>query len=278
MPVKAFLKAKQGISTTVWKRIKNSGTFRINGELVNATRSVLKTGDVITYDIVRPSDIEPEEIPLDIRYEDDYLLVVNKPAGMLVHPTTKESSATLGNAILYHFQQNGEYHAFHPVHRLDRDTSGLVLIAKEPQIQSQLAPKGEKKFTREYLAIVPGRLEPPAGEINAPIARALPSIIKRCVTEDGQPSLTYYQTVKTNGELSLVELRLATGRTHQIRVHMAHSGHPLLGDFLYGGDHAIIDRQALHAFRLSFVHPQTGEPIVITADPPADIAEIIARI
>ncbi|SFA68737.1 RluA family pseudouridine synthase [Selenomonas ruminantium] len=276
MPVRAFLKAHQGISNTIWKRIKNSGTFAINGTICNATQANVKNGDIITYDILRPTDITPEDLPLDIRYEDEWLLIINKPAGQLVHPTTKENSGTVGNALMHYFAAKGEAHAFHPVHRLDRDTSGLLLVAKEPQIQYQLSPKGCKNFQREYQAIIQGELTPAAGLIDAPIARALPSIILRKVSPDGQSARTHYRTVKTNGELSLIELQLETGRTHQIRVHMAHLGHPLLGDDLYGGNMDFIQRQALHAFRLSFKHPMTGEKLVITAPPPADFLRITA--
>ena len=276
MPVRAFLKAHQGISNTIWKRIKNSGTFAINGTICNATQANVKNGDIITYDILRPTDITPEDLPLDIRYEDEWLLIINKPAGQLVHPTTKESSGTVGNALMHYFAAKGEAHAFHPVHRLDRDTSGLLLVAKEPQIQYQLSPKGCKNFQREYQAIIQGELTPGAGLIDAPIARALPSIILRKVSPDGQSARTHYRTVKTNGEFSLIELQLETGRTHQIRVHMAHLGHPLLGDDLYGGNMDFIQRQALHAFRLSFKHPMTGEKLVITAPPPADFLRITA--
>lgn len=276
MPVRAFLKAHQGISNTIWKRIKNSGTFAINGTICNATQANVKNGDIITYDILRPTDITPEDLPLDIRYEDEWLLIINKPAGQLVHPTTKENSGTVGNALMHYFAAKGEAHAFHPVHRLDRDTSGLLLVAKEPQIQYQLSPKGCKNFQREYQAIIQGELTPAAGLIDAPIARALPSIILRKVSPDGQSARTHYRTVKTNGQLSLIELQLETGRTHQIRVHMAHLGHPLLGDDLYGGNMDFIQRQALHAFRLSFKHPMTGENLVITAPPPADFLRITA--
>jgi len=276
MPVRAFLKAHQGISNTIWKRIKNSGTFAVNGTICNATQANVKNGDIITYDILRPTDITPEDLPLDIRYEDEWLLIINKPAGQLVHPTTKENSGTVGNALMHYFAAKGEAHAFHPVHRLDRDTSGLLLVAKEPQIQYQLSPKGCKNFQREYQAIIPGELTPAAGLIDAPIARALPSIILRKVSPDGQSARTHYRTVKTNGQLSLIELQLETGRTHQIRVHMAHLGHPLLGDDLYGGNMDFIQRQALHAFRLSFKHPMTGEKLVITAPPPADFLRITA--
>lgn len=174
MPVKAFLTQHEGISSTQWKRIKHSGTFRVGGILCNAARTEVKTGDIISFDIVRPSDIEPEDLPLNICYEDDYLLIVNKPAGQLVHPTTKEAHGTLGNAVLYWYKAHDEHHAYHPVHRLDRNTSGLVLIAKVPQVQYKLTPRhGEGKlFHREYLALIEGELTPPEGLIDAPIARA----------------------------------------------------------------------------------------------------------
>ena len=278
MPARAFLAQNQGISNTIWKRIKHSGTFRVNGELVNAARTELKTGDIVTYDILRPSNITAEDLPLDIRYEDDWLLVINKPAGQLVHPTTQEAHGTLANAVLFHYEQQGEAHAYHPVHRLDRETSGLVLIAKQPQIQYKLSPKGVKTFHREYLALIPGELTPPAGTVDAPIARALPSIILRKVSPDGQSARTHYETLRTNHQISLVHLTLETGRTHQIRVHMAHLGHPLLGDDLYGGTRERIARQALHACRLSFTHPMTGQAICIEAPLPADMQRIVSTL
>lgn len=278
MPVKAFLTQKEGISSTIWKRIKHSGTFRVNGVLCNAARAEVKNGDLVSYDIVRPSNIEPEKLPLDIRYEDEYLMVVNKPAGQLVHPTTKEAHGTLGNAILYWYETHSEHHAYHPVHRLDRDTSGLVLIAKVPQVQYKLTPRrGEGKlFHREYLAIIEGNLTPPDGLIDAPITRALPSIILRKVSPEGQEARTHYRTVRSNGRFSLLRLVLDTGRTHQIRVHLAHLGHPLLGDDLYGGDCSLIKRQALHACRLYFTHPMTGQNINIKVPLPSDMEQIVS--
>ena len=276
MPVKAFLKQNQGISNTIWKRIKHSGTFRINGVLVNAARAMIRTGDTIAYDILRPSNIEAEDLPLDVRYEDEWLLIINKPAGQLVHPTTQEPHGTLGGAVMYWYQQHGEAHAFHPVHRLDRETSGLVLIAKQPQVQYQLSPKGIKQFHREYQAIIAGQLVPPAGLIDAPIARALPSIIQRKVAPDGKPARTHYKTIASNGRLTLIQLTLETGRTHQIRVHLAHLGHPLLGDDLYGGCCQQISRQALHAWKLQFTHPVTGKNIQITAPLPDDMTHILS--
>lgn len=278
MPARAFLAQNQGISNTIWKRIKHSGTFQVNGKPANAARTELKNGDVVTYDILRPSNIVPEKLPLDIRYEDEWLMVVNKPAGQLVHPTTQEPHGTLGNAILYHYMEKQEAHAFHPVHRLDRETSGLVLIAKQPQIQFKLSPKGVKSFHREYLAIIPGELSPAAGTIDAPIARALPSIILRQVSPEGKDARTHYDTIKTNHDLSLVHLSLETGRTHQIRVHLSHLGHPLIGDDLYGGSMDLISRQALHAFRLRFTHPMTGKAIVVTAPLPSDMDRIVSTL
>ncbi len=279
MPAKAFLHQK-GISSTLWKRIKHSGTFKVNGELVNAARTMLKDGDTVSYQIERETDIEPEDLPLDIVYEDDFLLIVNKPPGQLVHPTTKEAHGTLANAILYHYKANGEKHSYHPIHRLDRDTSGLVLIAKEPQVQYLLTSKdGTKLFHREYLAIVEGQPDPPDGLIDAPIARALPSIILRKVSPEGREARTHYKTLscfaREGHEMSLVELKLETGRTHQIRVHMSYLGHPLAGDDLYGGSLELIKRQALHACRLHFAHPLTKEPIDVRAELPADMHNLL---
>ena len=277
IPAKHFLVASQCLSQTLWKRIKHSGTFRINDNLVNAARAVVKGGDTITYSIVRESAIEPEKLPLSICYEDDFLLIVDKPAGQLVHPTTKEAHGTLGNAVLAHYRARGEHHSFHPVHRLDRATSGLVLIAKVPQVQYKLTTRkdGEKLFHREYLAIIEGSITPSEGTINAPIARALPSIILRKVAPDGKPARTHYTTEKAGKAHSLLHLALETGRTHQIRVHLAHLGHPLLGDDLYGGSLEEISRQALHACRLHFTHPMTGAPIDITAPLPADMERVL---
>ena len=281
MSLRDYLQKQRGLSHTLWKRLKHSGTLRVNGEPVIAVRAIVHDGDHVSYDIMRKSDIVPEPLPLDIRYEDDDLLIVNKPAGMLVHPTTQEGHGTLGNAVLAHFASRGEVHAYHPIHRLDRDTSGLVLIAKQPEIQYQLSRGGTKHFTRDYLAIIAGHLTPASGIIDAPIARSLPSIILRKVSPDGQEARTHYRTLRryqlpgTAQELSLLCIRLDTGRTHQIRVHLAHLGHPLLGDDLYGGSLALIPRQALHACRLQLMHPRTGLPLDITAPLPEDMQALL---
>lgn len=281
MPVRRYLQSRLGISNSMWRRIKNTGNFILNGEPVNATRSVLKDGDRIAFSMEkRPSTIEPEDIPLDIRYEDDWLMVVNKPAKMLVHPIAKEQHGTLGNAVLGYYQRRHLPYAFHPVHRLDRNTTGLVLIAKAPQIQFQLSSKrnqGIKPLHRDYLAIACGEWEPAAGTIDRPIGREDGSFIRQCVRSDekGRPAVTHYRVIGAADGLSLLELRLETGRTHQIRVHLASIGHPILGDDLYGSPSPAIDRQALHAWRLRFEHPITGEPVEVMAPPPPDMAALL---
>jgi len=273
---KDFLRRTAGISLTLWRKIKRQNEFYINETQISPGLAIVQPGDIIRYRLEQLSSIEPVKLPLTICYEDDELLIVNKPAGQLVHPTTKEHTSTLGNAILYYYKENHLPFSFHPVHRLDKDTSGLVLIAKLPQIQHQLSTAHDKLFQRHYLAIIEGTLEPRCGEIADPIARKPGSIIERIVDPAGQSALTRFQTLKTNGKFSLLELELATGRTHQIRVHLAHRGHPLLGDDLYGGSLEFIPRQALHAYHMEFSHPVSGKKIVITCPLPADLHRISA--
>ncbi len=286
---------RQGVSRNLWKKIKRA-PFTVNDVRVNPAQTMLSRGDVIRYETPTASpQIAAENLPLDVRYEDEWLLIVNKPAGQLVHPTVTDHGGTLANAVMYHYAANGESHAFHPVFRLDRQTSGLILIAKEPQIQYQLMQEHGKQIERRYLALIPGRLTPTSGLIDAPIARALPSIILRKVSLDGKPARTHYRTLayyppvdvsdafdtsipvsskqntlSFNGA-SLLELTLDTGRTHQIRVHLAHLGCPLFGDDLYGGSCTELSRQALHAYSLTFTHPVRNFQIHITVPLPDDM-------
>ncbi len=277
MNAKTYLRRYAGASTSTWKRIKHSGTFSVNGLPAIAGRTKVVDGDIITYDITRTSKLPVEPLPLDIRYEDPYLLVVNKPAGMLVHPTPKVFHGTLASGILAHYEAQGEQHDFHPMHRLDMDTSGLVAIAKEPEVQFLLTGKnGVKPLRRDYLGIVEHAPEKQSGCIDAPIARELPSIIKRCVDPHGQEARTHYKTLSQDAHHALLELRLDTGRTHQIRVHLAHLGLPLLGDSLYGGNMTAIKRQALHAAHLSFFHPILSIPLSIYAPLPQDMRSILS--
>ena len=272
-PAKAYLMRVCGISSTLWKRIKHSGTFAVNGVSEIAARTMLRAGDIVSYELPIISSVIPEQLPLAIIYEDEDLLVLDKPAGQLVHPTTREAHGTVANAVLGLYEARSMSLDFHPCHRLDRNTTGLLLIAKHPEVQYQIAK--QDALVREYLALIEGSLTPAEGTINAPIARALPSIILRCVSPDGKPARTHYRTERTDGRHSLLRLRLETGRTHQIRVHLAHLGHPLLGDDLYGGSMDEITRHALHSARLTLTHPRTGERLTIEAPLPMDMAHIV---
>ncbi len=275
-PAKTYLMRTRGISSGLWKRIKHSGTFAVNGVPAIAARTMLRAGDIVSYELPIVSSVTPEQLPLSIVYEDNDLLVIDKPAGQLVHPTTKEAHGTVANAVLGLYTARGISLDFHPCHRLDRNTSGLLLIAKRPEVQHQIVRT--HTLERTYLALIEGAITPTSGTIDAPIARALPSIILRHVAPDGKPARTHYETVWTNGEHTLLRLRLETGRTHQIRVHLAHLGYPLLGDDLYGGNTERIPRHALHSTQLTLSQPCTHEVLTITAPLPEDMTEIVHHI
>ena len=273
-PAKAYLMHMCGISSGLWKRIKHSGTFAVNGVPAIAAHTMLHTGDMVSYELPIVSSVTPERLPLVIVYEDADLLIIDKPAGQLVHPTTREAHGTVANAVRGLYEARGMTLDFHPCHRLDRNTTGLLLIAKHPEVQYQMAK--QNTLRREYLALIDGMLTPTEGTVDAPIARALPSIILRCVSPSGKPARTHYQTEWTNGRHTLLHLRLETGRTHQIRVHLAHLGHPLLGDDLYGGRTDLIPRHALHSAQLTLTHPRTGERLSVESLLPEDMARILS--
>lgn len=271
---KDYLKRHENISSSLWKKIKRQNEFFLNGQKTAPTRAVVKPGDIIEYHITEQSKVIPADLPLTICYEDEYMLIAAKPAGMLTHPLTFEAENTLANAVMHHFQKTGQQIGCHPLYRLDRNTSGLVVFAKLPQLQ-HLFGGNHQQLKRYYLAIVHGSISPPDGTVDAPIGRAADSIILHQVASDGKRAITYYRTLKTYPDYSLVELNLATGRTHQIRVHMAHLGHPLLGDDLYGGQRDLITRHALHAYRLQFTHPFTHEEITVESPLPADMQKLL---
>ncbi|MBM6948641.1 RluA family pseudouridine synthase [Mordavella massiliensis] len=221
--------------------------------------------------------IVPVHLPLDIVYEDGDIVVVNKPAGMPIHPSVNNYTNTMANALAWYYKEQGKPFIFRCSNRLDRDTSGLTVVAKHLVSAGILsAMTADKTLGREYLAIVSGHVTPPAGTVRAPLARSGTSIVERKVDfEHGEEAVTHYETLGQYGPHSLVRLKLETGRTHQIRVHMQYLGFPLIGDYLYNPDMRYISRQALHSHRLSFPHPMTGEPMEFTAPLPEDMKRVL---
>ena len=212
----------------------------------------------------------PAHIPISVIYEDEWLLLVNKGPHMIIHPTSKEHYDTLVNAVAGYLEEKGEGAGVHPIYRLDRNTTGLVLVAKSSKVQHDLS-KSHDRIYREYVALASGVFSEGKGTVDAPIGRKDGSIIEWTVREDGKPARTDYQVLKQLDDFALLRLHLHTGRTHQIRVHMAYIHHPLLGDDLYGTADARIDRQALHAEMIRFVHPETGKEMEFHAPIPADM-------
>ena len=278
--VDTLLKRCLHLSGTVVRRIKwlEDGIL-LDGVRVN-TRCIPRAGQVLSVrlsDPERRSGVVPAPGPLDIVYEDGDLVVVNKAAGVPVHPGPGHFDDTLGNFLLRHYDQEGEEADFHPVHRLDRGTSGLLAVAKHAHAQEVLKNQlHSPAFRREYLAVCLGTPEPLAGVVDAPLGPKPGSLVEQMARPDGKPARTRYETLEVRGELALLRLELDTGRTHQIRVHMAHLGHPLAGDFLYGTeDKALIGRPALHSWKLSLRHPITGESLTFTAPMPQDMAGLL---
>ncbi len=278
--LKEFLKEK-GISRRIIGRTKfHGGAFLVNDREVRV-REMLKPGDLVQLKL--PAE-EPNpnlatiEGPLDILFEDDHYLLINKPVGLISVPSPAHRGDTVASRVKsYLIEQGYRHQVVHVVTRLDRYTSGIMLISKNTLAHlmiSQLLE--ERKLEKYYQAIVERELEKETDLINAPIARSEESIIERRVHESGKPSLTEYKKIKSlSGNLSLVHLALHTGRTHQIRVHMSHIGHPLVGDDLYGGSKALLNRQALHCYQLEFIHPFTGEELEISAPLPEDMQKIV---
>jgi 23S rRNA pseudouridine1911/1915/1917 synthase len=276
--IKDFLKEEE-ISRIALTDIKfKGGKILVNGEEVNV-RYRLNEGDflMVTFPPEVPSEgVKGEKIPLEILYEDKYLLVVNKPAGMSTIPSREHPSGSLANALVGYYDEIEIRATSHIVTRLDRDTSGIVLIAKHRHVHHLLSKQQKTgKVKRTYEAFAEGILQLEKCIISAPIGRKSDSIIEREVRSDGQHACTHYQVVNRYKEFTHVELALSTGRTHQIRVHMSYIGHPLLGDDLYGGSLCFITRQALHCKKIQFFHPFSYKEMIFTAPLPADMKEIV---
>lgn len=308
--VSSFLKAK-GYSTQ--NRInlkKDPRSIWVNGVCV-FQNTILQAGDELKVQIREQENsdgIVSVELPLDIVYEDEDLLVINKPAGMPIHPSLHNYDNSLGNALAWYFKKQGKPFVFRCINRLDRDTSGLTIVAKHMVsgaiLSHMVAAKSKEGLEaegihREYLAIVEGHVSPEKGVIEAPIARKESSCLERIVDfENGERAITHYQVLQANDQYSLVALQLETGRTHQIRVHMGYLGYPLVGDFLYNPNYALnqidrlaenvteeikkekaadypILRQALHAHKISFPHPMTGEHMEFCVPMPIDMLNLM---
>lgn len=276
LALRDLLREKYGVSRRLLNRIKNEGEILLNGVPERVNR-VVAAGDVV--DVTLPPEaektLEPQPMPLAIRYEDEDLLLLAKPAGVVVHPTRTHPDHTLANGVVAYWQAKGEMRRFRPVNRLDKDTSGLLLVAKSQWSHECCARMQRKQLLqRTYLAVVHGLPREDEGEIAAPIGLKSGSIIQREVRADGQPAVTRYRVLARGTTMSLVELQLLTGRTHQIRVHMQYLGHPLVGDDLYGGQRDFIGRQALHAAKLTLLHPRTGQSLYFVEPLPPDMAEL----
>ena len=273
------------MSRSALQKLTEDGSVLVGGKAVSKNYK-LKNGDVITVDIPEPQELkaEPQDIPIDIVYEDDALLVVNKPKGMVVHPAAGNPDGTLVNALLYHCKGrlssiNG---VIRPgiVHRIDKFTSGLLMVAKTDKAHNSLAAQiKEHSFTREYNAVCVGRFKEPIGTINEPIGRSKFDRKKMCVTyQNSKEAVTHYEVIEELGQYSLVRFRLETGRTHQIRVHSAFIGHPVLGDDVYGRPYKGIEGQCLHAKKLGFVHPETGEYMEFDSQLPDYFTRILDKL
>jgi len=266
--LKELLKNYFFISDRLLLRLKRSNNLYING-VSSSVNALLNIGDIITINldfIEETPNIVPTNIPLDIVYEDDALLIINKPAGIAVHPSMEHFEDSLSNGIKFYFNKIDLKKKIRPVNRLDKDTSGLVVFAKNEYIQECLIKQMQNNtFIKEYIAICDGVLSETSGTINKPISRKADSIIERCIDENGDVSITHYNVTACNNNLSVVNIILETGRTHQIRVHFASIGNAVLGDTLYGCASDLISRQALHSYKVSFIHPISLEKMEIIA-------------
>lgn len=265
------------------KQLLEGGNITVNGKTEKAKYKV-KSGDVIRLEEPETKTLElrPENIPLDIVYEDDDVIVINKPQGMVVHPAPGHDEHTLVNALLYHCPLSTINGTFRPgiVHRIDKDTSGLLMVAKNDKAHRSLAKQlKDKTNIREYVALVHGRIAEDEGTINAPIGRSLKDRKKQAVVKDGRNAVTHFEVLKRYRDYTFVKCILETGRTHQIRVHMKYIGHPLVGDPLYGPKKTIKGNgQFLHAGKLGFVHPTTGKLLIFEAPLPKIFQECLEKL
>lgn len=278
--IKELLKVEFKLSERMIIKLKKEKRIFLNDSNVYIS-APLTLNDVVqvNMDFIETADnIQPTQMSLDIIYEDEYLLILNKPAGLPIHPSANHFFDSLSNGVKYYFDNKKLSIKIRPVNRLDKDTSGIVIFAKHPYIQECLIKQmKDKKFCKNYLALVSGVFIPENGTIKAPITRKDNSIIERTIdlssTLDKEQAITHYKTIEILKNASLVEFTLETGRTHQIRVHSKFMNCPLIGDTLYGSPSTLISHQALHAYKISFYHPITNDFLEFTTQMPEDFKQ-----
>jgi len=280
--IKEVLKSHFTISDRLLTKLKKNHKIFLNGKCEYVTKK-LNINDLIEINLdfnEISENIIPVEIILNIIYEDNALIIINKPAGIPVHPSISHFENSLSNGLAFYYKKNNIKTKIRPVNRLDKDTSGIVIFAKNEYVQECLIRQMKSKnFNKEYLAILEGHLPSISGTINAPISRKSGSIIEREINSDGNISITHFTLIKNfsvnNQKLSLVNFKLETGRTHQIRVHSQYIGHSIIGDSLYGNSSKLISRQALHAYKISFTHPITKKKLCFEISLPIDMKNIL---
>ena len=277
--VEQYLKRKGYSSQNLASIKRMPESILING-IHSYMRQTLAASDHLTVQITETrcsEKIPPVEIPLASVSEDEDIIVINKPAGMPIHPSLNNYYNTMANALAWYYKEQGKPFIFRCCNRLDRDTSGLTVVAKHLVSAGILsAMTGRREVNREYLAITSGHVMPESGTITAPLARKPGTIIERTIDwERGEPAVTHYRLITSDDRHSLVSLKLETGRTHQIRIHMKYLGYPLIGDYLYHPDMSCIGRQALHSCRLSFPHPITGTAMDFRTPLPEDMQAVL---
>lgn len=268
------------LSSRLIRKVKKDKQIYYNGRAKASMNLKVRCNDVIKIIMdLEENHFLPEDIDIDILYEDLDMMVVDKKAYIVVHPTLGHPTGTIANALAKHFNDVGVNTKIRFINRLDRDTSGVLLIAKNPYAQQFISAQMKADMTdKRYIALVHGEIEVDKATINEPIGKKNEDDIRRCVIKGGQDSLTHYEVVDRFNGYTLVKIKLETGRTHQIRVHFSHLGHPIVGDELYGGDTSIFDRQALHGAEISFYAPRSNEYTTVKSELPEDIKKLIERL
>lgn len=279
LPIKDILREELGFSARSISRIKRDKNIFVDGKFRKVTLSAYPGEEIEIPIVAEPSGFNPQDCGVDYLYEDFDLIVADKPPYMVVHPTKSHFDSTLANDVVYKLSSKGEHPRVSFVNRLDMNTSGIVVIAKNGFAHHRLSQDmASDSVHKEYIAVVHGIVEEDSGLINLPIYRESDDSIKRCVDKRGQESKTEFEVIKRLDNASVLRLRLLTGRTHQIRVHLSHLGHPIYGDELYGISDDGMDRQALHAYRIGFKQPRMGSRIDVVSNLPEDILSLIERL